>query len=103
MDFHPGQTDSRSTSGSNVDGEVRGEVVSGFERLPADRAFPILPQRAVRISGSEPIIRFASDADDGSRTRDLRLGKPTLYRLSYVRAVVIVEPKDGSWPSFTNA
>ena len=24
-------------------------------------------------------------ADDGSRTRDLRLGKPTLYRLSYVR------------------
>jgi hypothetical protein len=26
------------------------------------------------------------EADDGSRTRDLRLGKPTLYRLSYVRA-----------------
>src|SRR4051794_1555573 len=26
-------------------------------------------------------------ADDGSRTRDLRLGKPTLYQLSYVRAV----------------
>jgi hypothetical protein len=25
-------------------------------------------------------------ADDGSRTRDLRLGKPTLYQLSYVRA-----------------
>jgi hypothetical protein len=24
-------------------------------------------------------------ADDGSRTRDLRLGKPTLYQLSYVR------------------
>jgi hypothetical protein len=28
----------------------------------------------------------AVKADDGSRTRDLRLGKPTLYRLSYVRA-----------------
>jgi hypothetical protein len=26
------------------------------------------------------------EADDGSRTRDLRLGKPTLYQLSYVRA-----------------
>ena len=25
-------------------------------------------------------------ADDGGRTRDLRLGKPTLYQLSYVRA-----------------
>src|SRR5262249_40965956 len=25
-------------------------------------------------------------ADDGARTRDLRLGKPTLYQLSYVRA-----------------
>ena len=28
----------------------------------------------------------AVKADDGSRTRDLRLGKPTLYQLSYVRA-----------------
>ena len=26
------------------------------------------------------------EADDGPRTRDLRLGKPTLYQLSYVRA-----------------
>jgi hypothetical protein len=25
------------------------------------------------------------EADDGGRTRDLRLGKPTLYQLSYVR------------------
>ena len=24
-------------------------------------------------------------ADDGVRTRDLRLGKPTLYQLSYIR------------------
>src|SRR5213592_428239 len=28
-------------------------------------------------------------ADDGSRTRDLRLGKPTLYQLSYVRAAAL--------------
>jgi cytochrome c biogenesis protein CcmG, thiol:disulfide interchange protein DsbE len=30
--------------------------------------------------------RSSPRADDGSRTRDLRLGKPTLYQLSYVRA-----------------
>jgi hypothetical protein len=29
-------------------------------------------------------------ADDGARTRDLRLGKPTLYQLSYVREACIV-------------
>ena len=31
------------------------------------------------------------EADDGSRTRDLRLGKPTLYQLSYVRAGRILD------------
>jgi hypothetical protein len=31
-------------------------------------------------------------ADDGPRTRDLRLGKPTLYQLSYVRAGAILAP-----------
>jgi hypothetical protein len=36
------------------------------------------PLRAKNRSGIE--------ADDGGRTRDLRLGKPTLYQLSYVRA-----------------
>jgi hypothetical protein len=30
--------------------------------------------------------REGAKADDGLRTRDLRLGKPTLYQLSYVRA-----------------
>jgi hypothetical protein len=47
-----------------------------------------------RLQGA-PTDRDGSDAargkrlqaDDGSRTRDLRLGKPTLYQLSYVRAV----------------
>jgi hypothetical protein len=29
-------------------------------------------------------------ADDGARTRDLRLGKPTLYQLSYVRDATIL-------------
>ncbi len=31
-----------------------------------------------------------SEADDGARTRDTWLGKPVLYRLSYVRAACIV-------------
>jgi hypothetical protein len=36
----------------------------------------------------------AMKADDGSRTRDLRLGKPTLYQLSYVRKcpAMLVDP-----------
>ena len=32
-----------------------------------------------------PHLRGFRKADDGLRTRDLRLGKPTLYQLSYVR------------------
>ena len=42
-----------------------------------------------RVSNGPPEMPAKSSggrADDGSRTRDLRLGKPTLYRLSYVRA-----------------
>jgi hypothetical protein len=35
---------------------------------------------------------FSFRADDGSRTRGLRLGKPTLYQLSYVRVSRILEP-----------
>jgi hypothetical protein len=31
-------------------------------------------------------------ADDGSRTRDLELGKLALYQLSYVRVAVILRP-----------
>src|SRR5204862_8183159 len=40
--------------------------------------------RTRKMPASRPFLQ----ADDGSRTRDLRLGKPTLYRLSYVRAVL---------------
>ena len=36
------------------------------------------------------------EADDGTRTHDLRLGKPTLYQLSYVRKV----PGDASDRAF---
>jgi hypothetical protein len=33
-------------------------------------------------------MALVGEADDGGRTRDLRLGKPTLYQLSYVRVAV---------------
>ena len=37
--------------------------------------------------GQIPVVmRGLRGADDGVRTRDLRLGKPTLYQLSYIRA-----------------
>ena len=44
------------------------------------RSYVSRTRRKLPLSGS------FSRADDGSRTRDLRLGKPTLYQLSYVRA-----------------
>ena len=58
------------------------------------RLTPVAPAAGVEPNSTVwlvPNIRLASldpaiQADDGSRTRDLRLGKPTLYRLSYVRA-----------------
>ena len=37
-------------------------------------------------------------ADEGTRTLDLRLGKPTLYQLSYVRAARIVPPASSTAP-----
>jgi cytochrome c biogenesis protein CcmG/thiol:disulfide interchange protein DsbE len=39
------------------------------------------------------IYRHLSEADDGGRTRDLRLGKPTLYQLSYVRVTGDSKPR----------
>jgi hypothetical protein len=36
-------------------------------------------------TGEKPVLLVFLEADDGGRTRDLRLGKPTLYQLSYVR------------------
>ena len=37
------------------------------------------------MQGKRGITRNPAEADDGSRTRDLQLGKLTLYQLSYVR------------------
>jgi hypothetical protein len=42
---------------------------------------------------------FTGDVDeagDGVRTRDLRLGKPTLYQLSYTRVGAILARRDGA-------
>jgi hypothetical protein len=40
------------------DGEVPGEVVSGFERLPAGKGFPILPHDPIQRPRHEPRIRY---------------------------------------------
>jgi hypothetical protein len=37
-------------------------------------------------NGKSPPVEGFSEAGDGGRTRDLRLGKPTLCQLSYTRA-----------------
>ncbi len=42
--------------------------------------------------------RVRKEADDGSRTRDLELGKLALYQLSYVRAAAILRPRRELWP-----
>jgi hypothetical protein len=36
------------------------------------------------------LTRPLSEADDGSRTRDLELGKLALYQLSYVRSQLVI-------------
>ena len=46
--------------------------------------------RPMRRAGDNPLIPGAiNGAGNGSRTRDLRLGKPTLYQLSYARPYFI--------------
>jgi Arylsulfotransferase (ASST) len=52
-----------------------------------------------RTAGIEDRGSTLREADDGSRTRDLRLGKPTLYQLSYVRAAGDFRaPVARAWP-----
>ena len=75
-----------SVAGNEALSEQNGvATLSALQTLPAtvarDRQLYDLARR------NKPISRLPSEADDGSRTRDLRLGKPTLYQLSYVRDV----------------
>ena len=53
----------------------------------------------------EPWFHHEDGADDGARTRDLRLGKATLYQLSYIRngkqrALNPCAPVDATWNFF---
>ncbi len=71
----------------------------------AQETAPSSPRRE-RKCGSSPMATppgaasgdgcAPQQADDGGRTRDLRLGKPTLYQLSYVRARAILPAGPGS-------
>jgi hypothetical protein len=63
---------------------------AGAERRgPARTKLPgCLPDLA-DLQAKRGCPRKGTEADDGLRTRDLRLGKPTLYQLSYVRVVAI--------------
>jgi hypothetical protein len=54
------------------------------EVMAADGRLKTRPWMATVMSSVGRHQRLC-EADDGPRTRDLRLGKPTLYQLSYVR------------------
>jgi hypothetical protein len=62
----------------------------GRWRIAANLARPGGIRLAVCRRNDNPCLAGLFEADDGSRTRDLRLGKPTLYQLSYVRAAAIL-------------
>src|SRR5919106_4285103 len=55
------------------------------DRGALDDAVAGLPRPPPLRGLGHPARLLYCEADDGSRTRDLRLGKPTLYQLSYVR------------------
>jgi hypothetical protein len=58
---------------------------------PTTHAWPCREQSPRKVARSGPRLDKTPgnsgfpEADDEARTRDLRLGKPTLYQLSYIR------------------
>jgi hypothetical protein len=91
-----GSGTSMTWAGSRCSDTVCRAPAGGAEaaaRTAATAASPprVDPERAERTRGAPRAARIPVvagtlfEADDGSRTRDLRLGKPTLYQLSYVR------------------
>jgi hypothetical protein len=69
------------------------DVLRGFvsEHVPgvSYEAFRDLVLARMKEAGlPPPPFPEPREADDGPRTRDLRLGKPTLYQLSYVRVYI---------------
>ena len=54
--------------------------------MPQENVKLVRRQQTTRENEKTPAVAgLPRRADDGSRTHDLRLGKPTLYQLSYVR------------------
>ena len=66
-------------------GELAGKGAA-FDAWRRRRAAPARPPAPENDAGRA----WASEADDGARTRDTWLGKPVLYRLSYVREARIL-------------
>lgn len=69
------------------------------------RGFPALEDTLKEGIMGEPWFHHEDGADDGARTRDLRLGKATLYQLSYIRngkqrALNTCAPVDATWNFF---
>ena len=64
----------------------------GWGQRPGISAGRVRAQRAVAVFAGP-----SRQADDGGRTRDLRLGKPTLCQLSYVRAAPDSRRFAGVW------
>ena len=64
-------------------------------REPYSRPFAELIASDDRVRRNPRSAGLSRQADDGGRTRDLRLGKPTLCQLSYVRAPPILGASRG--------
>jgi hypothetical protein len=72
------------------------DVRSGRRRGPVPMKSP--PANRRRRRSERTRRRRSREADDGPRTRDLWLGKPTLYQLSYVRVGVDCSPQPTCCP-----
>jgi hypothetical protein len=87
----------RSTPSATRPRATPQNAAEAFGPLPgqrSDRRVVAPPARTTRLAGT------TRQADDGARTRDLRLGKPTLYQLSYVRAGGESRGRgSGPWPN----
>src|SRR4051794_6024363 len=87
----------RPQGGSRI-GSRRAGIAPSHAR-PGQAVLPLslpparVPFLAKRPTGTRSTVLagLLERADDGGRTRDLRLGKPTLYQLSYVRLAAGVQ------------
>jgi hypothetical protein len=85
----PSSEDRLGPDSSRLDGPKMAPrfAYAGAERRGLVRTLALyLSSGPAHLQAKSGVPRRGAEADDGSRTRDLRLGKPTLYQLSYVRA-----------------